>query len=682
MKGTLLVFFIKPKAFIFLSVFLILTNITCAESVSDSIEVGEVGAIDIGGSDQLPETYRQGQGYDNQDEIYTDPSYEMDKGPSEQFEEAPKSSTEDPREDEEVFEGDLDASCDDEEINPCEDTLALEGRAYEHELRGDFSDARSIYRTLLECEPDNPVYNYRLGRVLSWQGRWMESEKRLTRAIELRPGYYDAEMALGVLYLWQNKLCAAEELFDRYPESMYAQENLGKIDMRRGDYACAKDKFIFILRLDPGNREVRRALAAACAGLRDYSGHERVLLQEGEDAPEATPSPAPLLKFISYISEKILGKKQVKPNILPTIDISIPEYAKEVLVEYTNDFPNDDLGWRDLFAVKHHTNYWMNTRGGYSWYEETDLSNSDVCVTDVITDYSISAYFPVLNEYLFWIRPFIDTRTQTVRNDTTSLEREYFDAILTGAEVGGTWYLPRDWSWNLALRVETSLKKGSSFLKLNEKTLVLPYTSFVYDTVSDTFVLDGGLDSLLVRDFANLEYKLLQTGYIGADYMHYFSGNLKPFTNVALRGIFYDEIEDKNNIQGMERLQVGMYAPGWVDRLAFYYQLEHTHFDNVVAAYPSWKNRVSNSLGIDLKLRDDGTILEASYVYSFVYLKDFSTVGGVVIPGDTTFHSHYLFADLSQRWKDAILLGVQGRYYISSFPYHAFRASGRLEWVF
>ncbi|NGX54812.1 MAG: hypothetical protein KR126chlam2_00432 [Chlamydiae bacterium] len=89
--------------------------------------------------------------------------------------------------------------------------------------------ALEIYHDLLCCDPENPNFLFRIGRLYAWLDDRRCGEHYLLCALKNDPDFSDAEIQLGLLYFWEKRWREAEMTLCKFPESQAAQEARAKI---------------------------------------------------------------------------------------------------------------------------------------------------------------------------------------------------------------------------------------------------------------------------------------------------------------------------------------------------------------------------------------------------------------------------------------------------------------------
>ncbi|HZT30841.1 MAG TPA: tetratricopeptide repeat protein [Bryobacteraceae bacterium] len=127
-----------------------------------------------------------------------------------------------------------------------------------------FAKALATARSAAARFPDAPEAQFRLGYELETGGAFEESRQAFQKAVALRPGYLEAEVALG------------------------------RLERKAGSYAEAVKQLQAVLRTDPKHFEGRLELSKAFVGSRDLSQARPILVELTEEKPD-DPAPHALL---------------------------------------------------------------------------------------------------------------------------------------------------------------------------------------------------------------------------------------------------------------------------------------------------------------------------------------------------------------------------------------------------
>jgi len=129
------------------------------------------------------------------------------------------------------------------------------GEAYYR--KGDYTSA---LRELLNSEalyPDDPYLHYALGLTYNAKKRPALALKHLEKAIELKPGYIQAENAIGTVYLDKGEWDVAIKYFKAvlgnllYATPQYPLSNLGLAYYNKKEYILAERYYLKALENDP-----------------------------------------------------------------------------------------------------------------------------------------------------------------------------------------------------------------------------------------------------------------------------------------------------------------------------------------------------------------------------------------------------------------------------------------------
>ena len=105
--------------------------------------------------------------------------------------------------------------------------------AIQYHQSGNLSESASIYRQILQVEPDQPVAMHLLGLIAQHEGNLQAAESLIKRSIELRPAHCEAYSDLGSVLKDQGDLQGAASLHRQAlklnPDYAIAYHNLGDV---------------------------------------------------------------------------------------------------------------------------------------------------------------------------------------------------------------------------------------------------------------------------------------------------------------------------------------------------------------------------------------------------------------------------------------------------------------------
>jgi len=144
---------------------------------------------------------------------------------------------------------------------------SVEQKALEAVSRRDYGTAVPLLKALIAESPDDATHRYKLGVVLSDQGRHAEAIEELSQARKLDPQHVEATVALGAAHARVGDLDEAvavlEQAVSLEPGNPVARQNLGACLLKQGNAQEAAEQFRDSLRHDPGNVQSQLGLAQA-----------------------------------------------------------------------------------------------------------------------------------------------------------------------------------------------------------------------------------------------------------------------------------------------------------------------------------------------------------------------------------------------------------------------------------
>ena len=111
---------------------------------------------------------------------------------------------------------------------PATDTLRL---AMQEQRTGNLAQAATLYRQILEVNPEHIDALHLLGLTSTQLGRHEEAREYLLQAVGLKPEFAEARNSLGTAWMKEGKLTEAAECFRQAlrlsPELAHVHNNLG-----------------------------------------------------------------------------------------------------------------------------------------------------------------------------------------------------------------------------------------------------------------------------------------------------------------------------------------------------------------------------------------------------------------------------------------------------------------------
>lgn len=166
-------------------------------------------------------------------------------------------------------------------------------RGLRHHQAGEREEAERLYRAALECNPENSeaalVHN-NLGAVLESLERLDEAIRSYECALEIQPGYTDAELNMGNALLRKGRLEEAVQHYERAaagrPDFAEARNNLGVALRALGRKPQAAECFREAIRLNPDYADAHVNLGSLMFVQGELAEAERALWEAVRLRPE------------------------------------------------------------------------------------------------------------------------------------------------------------------------------------------------------------------------------------------------------------------------------------------------------------------------------------------------------------------------------------------------------------
>jgi tetratricopeptide (TPR) repeat protein len=174
--------------------------------------------------------------------------------------------------------------------------------AFELTRQEKWAEAEVAFRTLVERKPEIPELHHNLGFVAQQKQDWVAAQAAYEKALELRPGYAEARMALATVYRESGQQDKAAELL-----AQAATENQDDptFQFNLGVQLINSDKF------PEAKLAFERCLAADPEMVEAYYHYGNVLLNQGQ-IPEAIES---FETFLSKEPENVAHVDKAKAAI-------------------------------------------------------------------------------------------------------------------------------------------------------------------------------------------------------------------------------------------------------------------------------------------------------------------------------------------------------------------------------
>ena len=138
-------------------------------------------------------------------------------------------------------------------------------RAYARQMQGDLEQAIRLYQESLAIYPTAEAHTF-LGWTYSFQGRIDEAIEECHKAIAVDPDYGNPYNDIGVYLMQKGDLDGAIPWLEkakqapRYEPRQFPYMNLGRIYLRKGQWAEAMREFEEGVRVAPKDQNMRKLL--------------------------------------------------------------------------------------------------------------------------------------------------------------------------------------------------------------------------------------------------------------------------------------------------------------------------------------------------------------------------------------------------------------------------------------
>ena len=488
-------------------------------------------------------------------------------------------------------------------------------------------ESLEIFEMLNTCKPHNPDILYYLGRHLARDGQWEKAKEALKECLSLEPRYGDADVQLGSIYLWENKLNQAEAIFVRYPDNSDAEQGLARVYRKKGEEKKAQETYRRILAKNPKDFEAKKELARSLAADMNYTE------------------------------------------------------ADAAYAGFVGDDPNTEQHWIEWFDVKSHTKPAIYLEAFYTDAKENDPTLKVPVVKDYYFLSTVNFLIPIFNKWRLDLKQIYYHQRE---NDIFPPLGVNYTVFFAGGQVTSRYFFKKDWKWDVAARSFQAWGNNQNVEYPFQKTTRFePGTTLFYNSERQLFVLDAHVESLIIKNFAILQSQLLRTDFITAAYGYKLPVALHPEAEAWVSHIFIHD--SLNNWENTEVAIARCGVPYISKYFTALYRFEHNHFDKVTPNYYSFKQQLRNVLGIRLHV----DFYSRAY-FEAIYEHRWETTYNLIQPIGNFLNiaaKQYLIANritskLNYRCKDKFRLELEGHYFYTTLIYRDWNINGSLLWQF
>ncbi|MBF8263784.1 MAG: hypothetical protein HW387_1449 [Parachlamydiales bacterium] len=488
---------------------------------------------------------------------------------------------------------------------------------------GKQADDLAIWEILNHCKPHNSDILYYLGVQLSRAGRWDEAQAALKECLSLAPEYADAEVQLGLLYLWQGREDLAKGIFERFPENSDAQMALARIHQKAGDHQHSNELYRRVIEKNPKNLEARQNLAKSSAAWMNFSE----------------------------------AKSQYQWLV-------------------AND-PNSEGHWAEFFDVKSHTDLAVFLETDYTDAKESDPSLDAPVVKDYYFFNAVHFLIPVFDR---WRLDLSQIYYHQRENDIYPPIGVNYSMFSAGANLTSSFLFKKDWKWDLYVRGFEAWGDQRVNYPFRRTTRFEPGTSLLYNSERQIFALDTHRESFVIKNFAAMRSEILWTDYLTGIYGYRFAWRLNPELQAQISQIFIQG----DNWESTQTLLASCKLP-FIKYFTALYRFDHGHFDQLNPNYYSFMQQYMNTIGVrlhyDLHSR---AVFELIYEHRWkTTYKLFQPIGNFIfVAAKQSLFSNKVIARMNIRYKDTLRLMIEGHYFYETLPYNDWNVNGSILWQF
>jgi tetratricopeptide (TPR) repeat protein len=490
-----------------------------------------------------------------------------------------------------------------------------------------FAAAIDVYHLLLTCAPDATDWLFALGRLLMWEHRWPEAERRLKRCLEINPADSDAMLQLAVLYIWEDRYEEADALLQEAPESTYARETMGLLEISRQNNKKAEEIFASLLQDNPDNATA-------------LYGYARALQYQ----------------------DKYRASKKAYKHLLAIDPINGPAR-------------------RDYFVVKQFTNPWLITGTSYTAARESDPPFTVDTVKDFYANSYATLYYPVTDKIRLSLKGFLGWQKE---RNLINVIRLNYNVALRGWRGGLEAFFHPDWEGELwATTTEgEQIGKGTVY-PFRNATKFQPGVAIRYDRDPHFASAGYAYDDFIIKNFSITRSQFLTTRTLSGRYQYRFNIYTEPTIGVSGNKIWYED--NLHNIQWQTAIYMNLDVPLLTDYFTLFYRFDDKRFKFDSPNYYSFKKQTKETWGLSFHNSWDNRLF-VGFAYQHTWqhtLNQVNPIGSFIFTAASQrIEGNRLEGTIVYRWKETLRFEVTGHTYHDNFPYKEKGFRGSLLWEF
>ena len=277
--------------------------------------------------------------------------------------------------------------------------------AFRYHQKGDLDNAETLYKKILELEPNHPRTNFLFGTLFIQKKDYFSAKKKFIKAVSISPNNFYAYNYLGIIHKELKIFEEAKRYFDKaislnqdYDEAYY---NLGLLFKDVEDYKNAKKYYQKTILINPNHINVYNNLGNMC----NILGEKKNAIKYFNKAIEINPENA---QAYNNLGNRFKESGEYKK--------SIEAYSKAIQINPNLHQVYENLG--NVFRIK------KNFKKAIEYFEKSKSENSKAQLLECIYFlYGLKNYKEKLETYAK--KDFLNRRIGTISSyvsATTSLK--------------------------------------------------------------------------------------------------------------------------------------------------------------------------------------------------------------------------------------------------------------------
>lgn len=521
-----------------------------------------------------------------------------------------------------------------------------------------------------------------LGRYCIECRKWDEGEKWLLSAAS---SLLDASIQLGFLYLWNDRLEEAADLFLQTlcnPSSLEGVKRtarkIGKTNREKalflydqaircspyfsdlytlsgillsqiGKWEEAKERLQKALELSPKDIDAALQLASIMRWQKDFQGAQKIYekYEENEEAKRA------LAKIHHYQLEH--------------------QKAKELILQVE---PMTTVEWKERMDLYQHTDPALSFLSKATFAKEDDPNLKKPTVKDDYLLTQLAVSLPLNDRWKIDVKPFYFLQKEKNIVDPST----NYQGNELGMRLSSDWIFHPYWqaAFFTNLFYAWGAQKEVTF-PFHETFRFEPGAHLFYTEEPHFAVFDLHMESIVTKNYARQLAEVLWFSSLNLFYQYRLDHWLEPKASISFQESYYQD-ENWRNFEGF-RFESNFFTP-W---LKIFAETNHSHFDFLSDFYFSYRQQVWQSAGLSFE-----SCLDSFWKWNLLWEHSWQWTYHLIMPIGTFLYvaqKQYIVGnlfslDLSYRYFDRFKVGIEGHYLRTSLVYEDFGLKLDFLWQF